>query len=86
MVKITVKWSDVIQAYMCHESCDSNGLIIGASGGWAGRYAVANSKGALLRSTIADSVTLEKVCDNWDQIIDISQPILKKYVNSTTKR
>lgn len=73
-----------VVAYMCHESCDSNGLIIGASGGWAGRYAVANSKGALLRSTIADSVTLEKVRDNWDQIIDISQPILKNTIQEST--
>lgn len=69
-----------MQAYMCHESCDSNGLIIGASGGWAGRYAVANSKGALLRSSLQDSVTLEKVRDNWQQITDISTPIFKKYV------
>ena len=27
-----------IVAWLCHEECEDNGLVVEAAGGWAGRY------------------------------------------------
>ncbi|CAH1978141.1 unnamed protein product [Acanthoscelides obtectus] len=61
-----------VVAFLCHESCQENGSIIESAAGWAGKCAIFRSNGALLRSTVVDDVTVEKVRDKWDQICDLS--------------
>nr|CAH7749030.1 unnamed protein product [Callosobruchus chinensis] len=60
-----------VVAFLCHESCEENGSIIESAAGWAGKCAIIRSNGALLRSSVVDDVTIEKVRDKWDQICDL---------------
>nr|CAI5840992.1 unnamed protein product [Callosobruchus analis] len=60
-----------VVAFLCHESCQENGSIIESAAGWAGKCAIIRSNGALLRSSVLDDVTIEKVRDKWDQICDL---------------
>ncbi|XP_066262129.1 peroxisomal multifunctional enzyme type 2-like isoform X1 [Euwallacea similis] len=73
-----------VVAYLCHESCKENGAIVGASGGWVGNFAIASAKGALLRSSIEDKVSVEKVRDNWAKITDISNPVFQQSIQEAT--
>lgn len=69
MVKIFLHIS---QAYLCHESCQENGSIIEAAGGWAGKCTIVRGNGALLRSRLDEGVTIESVRDKWTQITDLT--------------
>ncbi|RZC40486.1 peroxisomal multifunctional enzyme type 2, partial [Asbolus verrucosus] len=59
-------------AYLCHESCSENGIIIESAAGWAGKCHIIRSNGSLLRTKITDGVTLENVRDNWQNITSMS--------------
>ncbi|CAG9821656.1 unnamed protein product [Phaedon cochleariae] len=61
-----------VVAYLCHESCQENGSIIESAAGWAGRCAIIRANGSLLRSRIADDVSVENVRDRWTKITDVS--------------
>ncbi|XP_050306233.1 peroxisomal multifunctional enzyme type 2-like isoform X2 [Anthonomus grandis grandis] len=61
-----------VVAYLCHDSCQENGSIIEAAAGWAGKCTVLRSNGALLRSSVKDNVTIEKVQQNWQKITDVN--------------
>lgn len=60
-----------VVAFLCHEDCDSNGAIIEAAGGWAGKYRWQRSQGALVMKNLKDGVSLEAVRDNWAKIVDM---------------
>ncbi|KRT82416.1 dehydrogenase [Oryctes borbonicus] len=60
-----------VVAYLCHESCEENGSIIESGAGWAGKCHLIRSNGALLRSNMADAVTIEKVQENWSKITNM---------------
>ncbi|KAH1014583.1 hypothetical protein HUJ05_012436 [Dendroctonus ponderosae] len=61
-----------VVAYLCHESCPENGSMIEAAAGWAGKCTIVRSNGALLRSSMNDGVTIEKVKENWGKITDMT--------------
>jgi NAD(P)-dependent dehydrogenase (short-subunit alcohol dehydrogenase family) len=54
-------------AYLCSEECDLSGNIITAGGGYYGRAAIVEGKGAVL-----PSATIEDFRDNLGQITDMS--------------
>lgn len=60
-----------VVAFLCHEDCDSNGDIIEAAGGWAGKYRWQRSQGALLMKHLSQGVSIESVRDNWSKIIEM---------------
>ncbi|CAG9766389.1 unnamed protein product [Ceutorhynchus assimilis] len=62
-----------VVAYLCHDSCQENGSVVESAGGWAGKVTLVRSNGALLRSSIQDGVTVEKVAQNWDRITDMDK-------------
>lgn len=62
-----------IVAYLCHDSCQENGVIIDSAAGWAGKCHIIRGKGAVLRRSIADPVTIENVRDHWEKIIDMRE-------------
>lgn len=56
--------------YLCHESCQANGEVIEAAGGYFGRYQWQRSKGKIFIDT--DRITIEDIHNNWSQITDMS--------------
>ncbi|XP_054707762.1 peroxisomal multifunctional enzyme type 2-like [Uloborus diversus] len=63
-----------VVAYLCHETCEENGGVFEAAGGWVGKYQWERSSG---KAFIPPSqLTVEGVRDNWNAISDMS--------NSTT--
>lgn len=56
--------------YLCHESCQANGEVIEAAGGYFGRYQWQRSKGKIFIDT--DRITIEDILNNWSQITDMS--------------
>ncbi|KAF2897650.1 hypothetical protein ILUMI_08517 [Ignelater luminosus] len=60
-----------VVVYLCHESCQENGVIIESAAGWAGKYHIVRSNGAVLRKNIKDPVSLEDVRDNWNKVTDM---------------
>lgn len=61
-----------VVAWLCHESCPENGTIIDSAVGWAAKCDLVRGRGALLRRSITDNVTLEDVRNVWDQVTDMS--------------
>jgi len=63
-----------VVAYLCHESCDDNGIYVDSAAGWAARVQVVRGKGAVLRKTIdEDSITPETVKKLWGKVTDMSR-------------
>jgi 3-hydroxyacyl-CoA dehydrogenase/3a,7a,12a-trihydroxy-5b-cholest-24-enoyl-CoA hydratase len=63
-----------VVAWLCHEDCTDNGLIIEAAGGWAGRYRWERGLGCvLLENTTGGqpAVRLECVRDRWPRVLDM---------------
>ncbi|OXA59837.1 peroxisomal multifunctional enzyme type 2 [Folsomia candida] len=63
-----------VVAWMCHEDCDDNGVVVEAAAGFAARYKLFRSKGAVLRETLNEPLTIEAVQQKWDTILDMSEP------------
>ncbi|CAL8134602.1 unnamed protein product [Orchesella dallaii] len=61
-----------VVAWLCHEDCDENGVVIEAAAGFAAKYQWQRAGGAILRSSLNESVTVESVRDKWSEIIDLS--------------
>ena len=57
-----------VVAWMCHEDCEDNGIIVEALAGWAGRYRWQRSQGAALLGPNG-KVTPECVREKWHQIV-----------------
>ena len=57
-----------VVAWMCHEDCEDNGIIVEALAGWAGRYRWQRSQGAALLGPNGE-VTPECVREKWHQIV-----------------
>lgn len=62
-----------VVAYLCHESNTDNGAIIESAAGWATKVYTVRGNGAVLRSSLADDVTPEKVRDAWQNVTDMSK-------------
>jgi NAD(P)-dependent dehydrogenase (short-subunit alcohol dehydrogenase family) len=56
-----------VVAYLCSEECDASGNIFTAGGGYVGRAAIVESKGAVL-----PGLTIEDVRDNITRISDMT--------------
>lgn len=74
----------MLQAYLCHETCEENGSIIEAAAGWAGKCQLIRSNGALLRSSMAENVTIEKVRDNWTEVTNMEKAKHFKFMREAT--
>jgi 3-hydroxyacyl-CoA dehydrogenase/3a,7a,12a-trihydroxy-5b-cholest-24-enoyl-CoA hydratase len=63
-----------VVAWLCHEDCTDNGLVIEAAGGWAGRYRWERGLGCVLLDAAegAPTVHLEGVRDRWAGVVDMS--------------
>lgn len=61
-----------VVAYLCHESNTDNGAIIESAAGWATKVHMIRGKGSVLRSSLADSVTPEKVRNAWENVVDMT--------------
>ncbi|XP_026481820.1 peroxisomal multifunctional enzyme type 2 [Ctenocephalides felis] len=62
-----------VVAYLCHESCEDNGIVVESAVGWAGKLHMVRSPGAFVRSTIGADVSIEQVRDKWSEITDMSK-------------
>eukprot|EP00092_Neocalanus_flemingeri_P007605 GFUD01008207.1.p1 GENE.GFUD01008207.1~~GFUD01008207.1.p1 ORF type:complete len:604 (+),score=134.87 GFUD01008207.1:249-2060(+) len=58
-----------VVAWMCHDQCEDNGLVVEALAGWAGRYRWQRSQGASLLEKADGKVTPELVRSKWGEII-----------------
>ncbi len=56
-----------VVAYLCSEECQVSGNIFTAGGGYVGRAAIVESKGAVL-----PDISIEAVRDNFDKICDMT--------------
>jgi NAD(P)-dependent dehydrogenase (short-subunit alcohol dehydrogenase family) len=56
-----------VVAYLCSEECEVSGNIFTAGGGYVGRAAIVEGKGAVLGEP-----TIEDIRDNFDRITDMS--------------
>jgi NAD(P)-dependent dehydrogenase (short-subunit alcohol dehydrogenase family) len=56
-----------VVAYLCSEECEVSGNILTAGGGYVGRAAIVESKGAIL-----PDISIEAVRDNFAKITDMS--------------
>lgn len=63
-----------VVAYLCHESCEDNASYIDTAAGWAGKYKIVRSRGALLRNDRSEPVTIENVKNAWDKVTDMRNP------------
>ncbi len=57
-----------VVAYLCSEECQLSGNILTAGGGYVGRAAIVESKGAVL----GPNISIEAVRDNIDRICDMT--------------
>ncbi|KAL7745770.1 hypothetical protein ACLKA6_009966 [Drosophila palustris] len=71
-----------VVVYLCHESCTDNGAYIESAAGWATKVHTVRGKGAVLRPSLEDSVTLEYVQNAWNQVTDMSKA---RHWNSNTE-
>jgi len=58
-----------VVAWLCHEECADNGLVVEALAGWAGRYRWQRSQGAALLEEAGGKVTPELVRSRWEDIV-----------------
>ncbi|ODM97629.1 Peroxisomal multifunctional enzyme type 2 [Orchesella cincta] len=61
-----------VVAWLCHEDCNENGVVIEAAAGFAAKYQWQRAGGAVLRSSLSDDVTVEAVRDKWSQVTDLT--------------
>ena len=63
-----------VVAWLCHEDCTDNGLVIEAAGGWAGRYSWERSRGCVLLENVSGHpvVPVEAVRDHWANVVDMT--------------
>ncbi|KAL3285534.1 hypothetical protein HHI36_000065 [Cryptolaemus montrouzieri] len=61
-----------VVAYLCHESCEDNGVYIDSAAGWAGKYEIVRSKGTTLRNSKKEGVSIENVKNAWGRVTDMS--------------
>jgi len=55
-------------AYLCHENCAETGALFEVGAGWVAKLRWQRTKGAFF--PISQPITVEKVADNWDKIVD----------------
>ena len=58
-----------VVAWLCHEDCADNGLVVESLAGWAGRYRWQRSRGAALLEEAGGQVTPELVRSRWEEIV-----------------
>jgi NAD(P)-dependent dehydrogenase (short-subunit alcohol dehydrogenase family) len=68
--KLVPEMVSPIVAYLCSEECKETGSVWSAGGGYYGRVAVVEGKGAFIDPS--GGVTIEQVRDNWEKIKDMS--------------
>ncbi|GBM57737.1 Peroxisomal multifunctional enzyme type 2, partial [Araneus ventricosus] len=59
-----------VVAWLCHESCEDNGGVYEAAGGWVGKYQWQRSAGKAFIPP--ETLTVEAVRDNWSTITDMT--------------
>ena len=57
-------------AFLCHDSCPSNGDVFEAAGRFYGKYQWQRSNGKVFH--IANSVSIEDIRDAWNEISDMA--------------
>jgi NAD(P)-dependent dehydrogenase (short-subunit alcohol dehydrogenase family) len=65
--KLKPEYVSPVVAYLCSEECEVSGNILTAGGGYVGRAAIVESKGAVL-----PDISIEAVRDNFTKICDMS--------------
>jgi NAD(P)-dependent dehydrogenase (short-subunit alcohol dehydrogenase family) len=65
--KLKPEYVSPVVAYLCSEECEVSGNIFTAGGGYVGRAAIVESKGAVL-----PNLTIEDVRDNFAKISDMT--------------
>jgi NAD(P)-dependent dehydrogenase (short-subunit alcohol dehydrogenase family) len=65
--KLKPEFVSPVVAYLCSEECEVSGNILTAGGGYVGRAAIVESKGAVL-----PDISIEAVRDNFAKICDMS--------------
>ncbi|MEX2390472.1 MAG: SDR family oxidoreductase [Dehalococcoidia bacterium] len=65
--KLKPEFVSPVVAYLCSEECEVSGNILTAGGGYVGRAAIVESKGAVL-----PGLTIEDVRDNLSKITDMT--------------
>lgn len=63
------KYVSPVVAYLCHESCEENGGVFEAAGGWVGKYRWSRAQGKTFIPP--DTLTPEAVKENWSRITDM---------------
>lgn len=64
------KYVAPIVAYLCHDSCEANGEVLEAAGGYYGRYEWRRSAGKVFSPEVP---TLENIRDSFGEICDMSK-------------
>lgn len=65
-----------VVAYLCHESSEDNGAIIISAAGWATKTYLVQGHGAVLRTSLHETVTPEFVHGAWSKVTDMSRSTL----------
>ena len=63
------KYVSPVVAFLCHESCEENGGVFEAAGGWVGKYRWSRAQGKTFIPP--DTLTPEAVRENWSRITDM---------------
>ncbi|GAB0092348.1 Peroxisomal multifunctional enzyme type 2 [Sergentomyia squamirostris] len=75
-----------VVVYLCHENTEDNGSVIASAAGWAGKVEPHASKGAVLRASLHDDVTVENVRDSWSKVTDMSNAEANKTIGAASAR
>ena len=75
------KYIAPVVAYLCHESCEENGGIFEAAGGWVGKYRWSRAQGKAFIPP--DNLTIESVKANWSQITDMQNSSMPASVHAS---
>jgi 3-hydroxyacyl-CoA dehydrogenase/3a,7a,12a-trihydroxy-5b-cholest-24-enoyl-CoA hydratase len=62
-----------VVAYLCHESCSTNGAVFELGGGWASRLRWQRSQGAFLDVAGGRPPTIEAVAAAWPAVSDFAE-------------
>lgn len=62
-----------VVAFLCHESNTDNGSMIISAAGWATKTFLVQGQGAVLRSSLHETVTPEFVQRAWSKVSDMSR-------------